>query len=67
MTLPGDLPFQIPRLFLGAQLQQGPQSELDRFSLGLGSRGPQRLLHELVIDLDIRAHDVYPLLREYTS
>jgi hypothetical protein len=59
VTLPNDLAPQAAKPLLLAQAQQGLQAEFDDLLPGLEPRGAKRVFHELVVDDDVRSHDVY--------
>jgi hypothetical protein len=50
---------QATQVTLPIEPQQRAQSEFDHFAPGLESAGAQGRLHQIVVDHDIGAHDVY--------
>src|SRR6185369_5958899 len=67
VSFPGNLPAQLSSLLLCTQFNKRPQPKLDGFLLGLGARGAKGVLHEFVVNLDVRTHDVYLASFRYTS
>jgi hypothetical protein len=56
--LPAALSAQAPKRFLLPQPKQGAQAQLHDLALGPQTRGAQGVVHELVVDDDVRSHDV---------
>jgi hypothetical protein len=56
VALPVQLAAKPPDFSLLAELQQGPQSELNRLALSLEAGCPESLLHKPIVDHNIRSH-----------
>jgi len=64
--VPVKLTAKLSDLCLPIQAEQRPQSFLHNLALGPESRHAQGIPHELVVDYDIGAHDVYDSVLFYT-
>ena len=61
VAFPCDLPAQAPQPRLAARLDQQPQPVFDRRALGARASGLECLTHQVIVDIDVRAHDVYDI------
>lgn len=64
--MPGQLASELTNFSLPFQPHQRSKTLLYGLALGLQSACAQRIPHQLVVDYDIRSHDVYVYSTSYT-